>query len=203
MLEYNRIYQGDFQDLLVGLGSGWADLICTGPSAYGQGQEHLDRLTRWARRFREALRPKGVLFSIWPELRVWTFAQAALDARYVTIQVQHNICQGQPLALAGQCTVIATPQTPEALPMYDGELASITAPPWTSGFPVELAERAIETYCPPEGVVFDPFMGLATTAIAAIRLGRRWVGCELDEKRIKSAYERITQETGWEPDAVQ
>lgn len=202
-IEYGTIYQGDFQDVLVALGSGWAHLICTGPSAYGQGQEQLTRHTRWATRFKEALRPDGVLYSVWPEVRVWGFTLAAVHARYRTMQVHWNMHEGVTIAHAGQCALIATPGMPEALPVYDGEFATITPAVWSSGFPVELAERAIETYCPPDGVVFDPFMGMGTTAVAAIRTGRRWVGCEQDRVRVGQAYERIKRETGWErPDAV-
>ena len=47
-------------------------------------------------------------------------------------------------------------------------------------FPEELATRAIKGFSAPGDLVLDPFMGSGTTAIAAHKLGRRWVGIELN-----------------------
>lgn len=41
------------------------------------------------------------------------------------------------------------------------------------------------------GIVFDPFMGSGTTAYVAQRLGRNWIGTELNPEYIKLAYDRI------------
>lgn len=46
--------------------------------------------------------------------------------------------------------------------------------------PLEIVERMIKASCPPGGVVLDPFMGAGTTAVAAQRCGRRFVGFELN-----------------------
>ena len=40
-------------------------------------------------------------------------------------------------------------------------------------------------------IVFDPCMGSGTTAVAAIKNNRRWVGCELDPDYYTNAKERI------------
>jgi DNA modification methylase len=39
--------------------------------------------------------------------------------------------------------------------------------------------RAIAAGCPPGGVVLDPFSGAGTTGLAAIQLGRRYVGIDI------------------------
>lgn len=44
------------------------------------------------------------------------------------------------------------------------------------------------------GLVLDPFMGSGTTAIAAERLGRNWLGIELNPKYVVLAEERIQSE---------
>ena len=44
--------------------------------------------------------------------------------------------------------------------------------------PVSLFAYLIETYVPPGGVVLDPFLGSGTTAVAAERTGRGWMGAE-------------------------
>ena len=46
--------------------------------------------------------------------------------------------------------------------------------------PLEIIERMLKASCPPDGVVLDLFMGSGTTALAAKRCGRRFVGFELN-----------------------
>lgn len=41
------------------------------------------------------------------------------------------------------------------------------------------------------GVVLDPFLGSGTTALVAEKLGRRWIGIELNEEYIKIAEKRL------------
>lgn len=43
------------------------------------------------------------------------------------------------------------------------------------------------------GVVLDPFMGAGTTAVVAERLGRRWLGIELNPEYINIAEKRIRE----------
>lgn len=47
-------------------------------------------------------------------------------------------------------------------------------------FPEKLIEPMILAGSRPGDVVLDPFMGSGTTAAVAERLGRRWIGCELN-----------------------
>jgi len=41
------------------------------------------------------------------------------------------------------------------------------------------------------GIVLDPFMGSGTTALVALKLGRRFVGIEINPEYVKMAYKRI------------
>jgi len=44
----------------------------------------------------------------------------------------------------------------------------------------------------PEGLaVLDPFMGSGTTGVACVKLGRRFVGIEIDERYFETAVERV------------
>ena len=47
---------------------------------------------------------------------------------------------------------------------------------WPNQIPVALVERIVKVSCPPDGIVCDPFMGSGTTAVAAAKNGRRWIG---------------------------
>ena len=58
-------------------------------------------------------------------------------------------------------------------------------------FPPDLIEPCILAGCPVGGTVLDPFMGAGTTAVVAERLGRRWVGSELNPDYCNIAMNRI------------
>ncbi len=58
-------------------------------------------------------------------------------------------------------------------------------------FPEGLIETPIKAGCPLGGVVLDPFMGSGTTAVVAKRLGRNYIGIELNEDYIDIAEKRI------------
>lgn len=45
-----------------------------------------------------------------------------------------------------------------------------------------------------QGVVCDPMMGSGSAGVAALRLGRKFIGIEIDEKYFKIACERIQKE---------
>lgn len=45
------------------------------------------------------------------------------------------------------------------------------------------------------GTIFDPFMGSGTTGVAAVRLGRQFVGIEIEPKYFDIACKRITDAT--------
>lgn len=58
-------------------------------------------------------------------------------------------------------------------------------------FPEQLIEPCILAGCPEGGTVLDPFMGAGTTAVVAERLGRQWIGCELNPEYADLALDRI------------
>ncbi len=61
-------------------------------------------------------------------------------------------------------------------------------------FPVELPQRLIELYTFRDDLVLDPFMGSGSTAVAAVRTGRRYVGYDTDPDYVAIAAERVDQE---------
>lgn len=60
-------------------------------------------------------------------------------------------------------------------------------------FPPELIKPCILAGCPEGGVVLDPFLGSGTTGEECQRLGRRWIGFDLDEKNAPLIKERTKQ----------
>ncbi len=60
-------------------------------------------------------------------------------------------------------------------------------------FPEELPKRLIKLYTWKGDMVLDPFMGVGTTGVVCAKLGRSFVGIELDEKYLKIAEARIKE----------
>lgn len=63
-----------------------------------------------------------------------------------------------------------------------------------AAYPTALCEIPIKTTCPPMGVVLDPFMGSGSTAVMAQKLGRDWLGIELNPAYITIAKKRLAQQ---------
>ena len=61
-------------------------------------------------------------------------------------------------------------------------------------FPVELPQRLIDLYTYRGDLVLDPFMGAGTTAVAAVRTERHYVGFDTDADYIALAKKRIADE---------
>jgi DNA modification methylase len=60
-------------------------------------------------------------------------------------------------------------------------------------FPVELPEQLIRLYTFRDDLVLDPFMGSGSALVAAARLGRRYVGYDLDETYVEIARRRVQE----------
>lgn len=58
--------------------------------------------------------------------------------------------------------------------------------------PIRLMRWLVKLVTPPNGVVLDPFMGAATTGIAALEQGADFVGIELRKSAFLEAKDRIT-----------
>ena len=62
-------------------------------------------------------------------------------------------------------------------------------------FPVELVERLVLALTSEGDLVIDPYMGVGSTAVAAIKHGRRAAGAEIVAEYIETARERVTLAT--------
>jgi hypothetical protein len=58
-------------------------------------------------------------------------------------------------------------------------------------FHERLPETFIRSWCPPGGLVCDPFVGSGTTAKVAIRWGRHFLGCDLRESQVDLSRRRV------------
>jgi len=62
-------------------------------------------------------------------------------------------------------------------------------------FPLKLAEFFIKSFCPPGGVVLDPFCGSGTTLHAALINGRCGIGIDVRESQIELTRRRLDDVT--------
>lgn len=74
---------------------------------------------------------------------------------------------------------------------------TVTTKPYSGAhfatFPPDLIEPCVLAGSPAGGIVFDPFMGSGTTAEVAQRLGRQYLGCELNPEYESLQNNRLKQ----------
>lgn len=61
--------------------------------------------------------------------------------------------------------------------------------------PIKLFKWCLEKYAPENALVFDPFLGSFTTAVACHHYGLNWIGCEKDPDYFRDGMARYTRET--------
>ena len=60
-------------------------------------------------------------------------------------------------------------------------------------FPIALAQRLVRALCPEGGLVVDPYLGSGSTAIAALKEHRQFLGCDNNPKYVEMARTRIDE----------
>ncbi|MGH9129805.1 MAG: DNA-methyltransferase [Acidimicrobiales bacterium] len=61
-------------------------------------------------------------------------------------------------------------------------------------FPIELPQRLIDLYTYRGDLVLDPFVGSGSTAVAAVRTGRHYIGYDTDQAYVVAARLRVAEE---------
>jgi adenine-specific DNA-methyltransferase len=69
--------------------------------------------------------------------------------------------------------------------------------------PLALIERIIAASSQPGDVVLDAFIGSGTTAVAAERTGRRWIGCDIGRFAVHTTRKRLLSISGVRPFVIQ
>lgn len=74
---------------------------------------------------------------------------------------------------------------------YTGPLVTDGAHP--TGKPIPLFSNFVEKFTDRGNIILDPFMGSGTTGVAAIQMGRKFIGIEREPKYFDIACKRIEQ----------
>lgn len=75
-----------------------------------------------------------------------------------------------------------------------GQLGSNLAHENEAPFPEKLAKFFIKSFCPPGGVVLDPFCGSSTTGAVCVQQGRGYVGVDCRANQIELSTRRLDEE---------
>ena len=65
--------------------------------------------------------------------------------------------------------------------------------PHPAQFPMAVIDRIIRASSNSNDLILDPFMGSGTTGVACAKMGRKFIGIELDEGYFDIACRRIEQ----------
>lgn len=63
-------------------------------------------------------------------------------------------------------------------------------------FPEKLAEFMIRSFCPPNGIVLDPFCGSGTTCAVAKKWGRKYIGIDIRQSQVDLTNRRLKTSVG-------
>lgn len=116
----------------------------------------------------------------------WTIALT--QKQQALIHSRHVFCCWKPLLIFYK--------PPLSLPKYFGDVIKgegreKTHHAWQQGLP-EL-EQLINTFCPENGVILDPFAGSGTTLLAAKQLKRKCIGIESNPETYKIMAQRLSE----------
>lgn len=203
MLELNRIYEGDSTNIMAR----WPNsqmVIVTDPvwpnakvKLHGSDDpyEALRRCAHfWPRLARTAIVQLGcdsdprILSAVPDEL---PFVRVAW-LRYARPHYKGNILYSGDVAY-----VFGEERVPKGRHLLPGETTMTESRKEKNGHPCPRSLShlifLIASMTKEEDIIFDPFIGSGTTAIAAEMCGRQWVGIEIDETFVKIGNERLVK----------
>ena len=100
----------------------------------------------------------------------------------------------------------AVEEMPSESSLFSEDFTEFTTDLWTiqpesasrvghpAPFPIELPQRLIDLYTYRDDLVLDPYIGSGTTAVAAVRRGRRYVGFDTEADYVEAAESRVEAE---------
>ena len=207
----NEIVQGDCLTVLANLPSDSVDLVVTDPPYLANFRDRLGRtlanddkpgavVGAYSQLYR-VLKPNTfcVTFYGYPRLhhfvRAWTEAgfdtvghmvwpkSYASSARFVSVQHEsaYVLAKGRPAKPA------IPPGSVQKTWRYTGNRVHPTEKS------VDVLRPLIEAYSRPGDLVLDPFSGSGSTSIAAVMVGRRYLGIELESRYCEYARQRLAE----------
>ena len=193
-----KMLHGDFRERLMEIEPGSVDLVVTDPPYPAEFLPLWSDLSKIAARI---LKPQGVLIAMTGKIHLpqvmaalgsnlaygWMYAQP-LPGSSSRILARSILQEWKPwLAYSnGQWPSGSIGWHPDLL---DGSSRHKSTYRWEQD--PDGARHLIETLSPAGGVVVDPFTGTGAFGVAALAVGRRFVGVELDAERFNGSADRL------------
>jgi site-specific DNA-methyltransferase (adenine-specific) len=215
----NIILRGDCIALMGGMAAGSVDCILTDPpylvsyrSRDGRGVPNDDNAAWLAPAFAQmhrVLKPGSfcvsfygwhsadLFISAWRAAGLRIAGHIVFRKRYASSvrYLRHQHEQAYVLT-KGAAVLPASPMSDVIDWRYTGNRWHPTQKPVASLMPI------IEAFCPPGGVVFDPFCGSGSTLVAARMTGRGYIGMEIDPGYHAAAARRLAEFNAHRPARV-
>jgi ParB family chromosome partitioning protein len=195
------IRHGDFREVLGDL-RGQVDAMITDPPYLS---EYIPLYGELAKLAAELLRPHGVLVVMTPHLHLLEVGNRMTQhLRYRWICTYH---MGDTKANVSAAKIATSWKPLLVFTRYDAENLRFVCSDYFSaahntadGVQKELHHwqqsldgfiQIVERFTEPGELVVDPFLGSGTTAVACLRLGRQFVGCDTDAGAVAIARQRV------------
>jgi site-specific DNA-methyltransferase (adenine-specific) len=191
------IRRGDFREILADLPSESVDLIFTDPPWTGEAMPIFADLGAFAAR---VLKPSGLLLVeigqmylgeaiklLEPHLAYHWCISIYLPGQNVRVHARQAINSWRPILVYSSVPKRRGRWIVDSYRVEDRP--DKTWHPWQKA--LGPARSYIEALTDPGDLVVDPFLGSGSTAVAAVELGRRFVGCDVDSKAIKASRIRV------------
>jgi DNA modification methylase len=205
VIELNHIYNEDCLDTINRMEDGSIDLLLTDPPWVEQNNSTLARAGQETKTLRLLLRAAPrvckrliVILGNYCDPTILSGIQKKMP--FVVAVPLRNIpppYKGRILREYDMAYVYGSAEVPDGRKVFPGSVTYIyAAQRWESinhpcPRPLQHMQGLVAGFSNEGDVIYDPFAGSGTTLVAAKKLGRNWVGSEIDPKWIDAANARI------------
>ena len=193
-----RLYHGDFRERLMELPAGSVDLIITDPPYPAEFMHLWEDLSKHAARI---LKPQGILVALTgaiylPDVMTslgrhlnwgWMYIQPLIGANS-RIMARHILQAHKPWVAYsnGQWPSGNVDWHPDLL---DKGVRMKDRYRWEQD--PNPTKMLIDALSPQNGTILDPYTGTGSFGVAALEMGRKFIGVEMDAERFEKASERL------------
>jgi ParB-like chromosome segregation protein Spo0J len=195
-----EIRHGDFRSVLDGLDDQSVDLIVTDPPYADDGLDVWSDLGEFAAR---VLKPGRVFVAFTGKLRLPQVIGALtehLDWVWlggITYRGGHRRLRKwriddcwRPFVVLSAGTFAPRSYVRDMIDCSEGVQVVKGEHPWAA--PLSATLEIVEAFSKPGELVLDPMVGTGTTGVAALQLGRRFLGVDVDKAAVSMAVERLS-----------